>query len=88
MVNDYVIPRIKELYSKNLFEYKYLTIYGVPESNLSENINSEDVSSNNQKNIDIQEVVSESSDQVEITLDDIPEVIDEDNLDSEINDKE
>jgi len=40
MVNDYVIPRIKELYSKNLFEYKYLTIYGVPESNLSENINS------------------------------------------------
>ena len=58
------------------------------ETLLSENINSEDISSNNQKNIDIEEVVSESSDQVEITLDDIPEVIDEDNLDSEINDKE
>ena len=40
MVNGYVIPKIKELHSNSSYEYKYLTIYGIPESNLSESINS------------------------------------------------
>ena len=43
-------------------------------------------------NTDIEEVVSESSDdttdQVDITLDDIPELKDEESLDSDINNKE
>ena len=38
MVEDYVINEIKDKYQGNNAEYKYLTIYGIPESTLSENI--------------------------------------------------
>ena len=64
----------------------------VDEKLLSENISLDDIPSNNLENTDIEEVVSESSDattdQVDITLDDIPELKDEENLDSDINNKE
>ena len=64
----------------------------VDEKLLSENIRLDDIPSNNLENTDIEEVVSESSDattdQVDITLDDIPELKDEENLDSDINNKE
>ena len=59
---------------------------------LSENISLDDIPSNNLENTDLEEVVSESSDdtsdQADIALDDLPELKDEENLDSEINNKE
>ena len=64
----------------------------VDEKLLSENISLDDIPSNNLENTDIEEVVSESSDdttdQVDITLDDIPELKDEESLDSDIDNKE
>ena len=64
----------------------------VDETLLSENISLDDISSNNLENTDIEKVVSESSDDTEdpadITLDDIPELKDEESLDSDINNKE
>ena len=64
----------------------------VDETLLSENISLDDISSNNLENTDIEKVVSESSDdtsdQPDIALDDIPELKDEESLDSDINNKE
>ena len=64
----------------------------VDETLLSENISLDDISSNNLENTDIEKDVSESSDDTvdsaDIALDDIPELKDEESLDSDINNKE
>jgi nicotinamide-nucleotide amidase len=39
MVEDYIIPEIKKTREGLNPEFKYITIYGVPESNLADNIN-------------------------------------------------
>ena len=69
-----------------------INVDNVDETLLSENISLDDISSNNLENTDIEKVVSESSDDTEdpadITLDDIPELKDEESLDSDINNKE
>ena len=39
MVEDYVIPQIKKIYGGSNPKFKYITIYGIPESNLATEIN-------------------------------------------------
>ena len=39
MVEDYVIPQIKKMYEGSNPKFKYITIYGIPESNLAAEIN-------------------------------------------------
>ena len=69
-----------------------INVDNVDETLLSENISLDDIPSNNLENTDLEEVVSESSDdtsdQADIALDDNPELKDEKSLDSDINNKE
>ena len=57
------------------------------ETLLSENINLEDLTANNSENLDAQEIDSENSDP-ELEINDIPELKDDENLDSDTVDKE
>ena len=57
------------------------------ETLLSENINLEDLTTNNSENLDAQEIDSENSDP-ELEINDIPELKDDENLDSDTVDKE